>query len=1080
MNRVLHPRAFAVALVAFCAFFLNVSVSHATWNVIFTQPNGKPFTCCFFFNESVGFIAGAFSDGVYKTTNGGQTWINTPLPIPPPNPLDAENTVGNITQIRMTNPLHGWLTCNPSRPSASAPVYPGLYQTTNGGASWVPVNINEEFTDVYETSHALILCSWDLDQGASGYVSTDSGATFSPALHLSNGVDFVDDLHGVASGFHQQVWSHTTDGGITWTNLSPADTIETWSVYAIKGSSWFFTAGERDWDTPFIIPIAPTTIQYSSDSGATLVTGTKLPFRTTGHITGFGFTLYIQDYFKPQVFNGVSVPSSGLWRSKDSGKTWVSIGGPNTDEDRRFFVTGCRGEVIYAFDNNGNVYKSTDGGDGSLPQFTLPLSPLTVDSINVCSPRDTVISITDLGCDTILITNASTPAVPALDILDPKTGQPPVYPIIIADSGGTANLKLELHSSTVGAYQTKVFLEIERDGFLTYDTVTVQSALRFYNPVHLLAAAHYDSTSLCGSADDTLSLANDSCFAVQIVNAGLKYGTSFILDSNFNNDSIPAFSPKLFPIRFAPTKAGSLVDSLVLNLVVLGKAVRVSYPVTGVGKSDNPTLVMADRFGNPLPNEINFDTITRCNDSIFAFTISEQGCDSLFVSIAWLDSTKTKRPPFSQFHWYAPPPKFFTSGAVDTSGIEALPTVLGSYEGYLEITDSILGKTATVVSLIPYKVFVKPGTRILSLEDSVYNYDTIAFCDQKDSIIPIANLGCDTIYDSAVSISGSMILLIDTSPNMPFVINPNDTFFLPVRYLPLHSGVSTDTLTIVTNADSAPVRQIVLLGYATPTDTITFSAITSAATVVPGDTVSLVVMPGSKFKNKGLDAVKITLAYNGDIMVPYNTSNASTGMTGAATPFVAPPIVTGSKIQYLPITINGTDMTFDSTTPILNMQFLIMLSDSLSTDFHIASFVLNNGDNTFNKCLLGATIDTGTIGLQFVCGDTEIYNVLRYGTNWSPDDGIVPISEAVVYPNPVLEGSAITVPFTALRAVAVKIEIMDETGSVVYSNLNNVPQAGAAIYTIPGTAIRSGAYHYRLHPVDGGSAIVTGSFVVIR
>jgi hypothetical protein len=57
---------------------------------------------------------------------------------------------------------------------------------------------------------------------------------------------------------------------------------------------------------------------------------------------------------------------------------------------------------------------------------------------------------------------------------------------------------------------------------------------------------------------------------------------------------------------------------------------------------------------------------------------------------------------------------------------------------------------------------------------------------------------------------------------------------------------------------------------------------------------------------------------------------------------------------------------------------------------------------------------------------------------------------------------------------------MDETGSVVYSEMSNYPQAGATTFTIPGAAIKSGAYHYRLHPIDGGTAVVTGSFVVIR
>jgi photosystem II stability/assembly factor-like uncharacterized protein len=1054
----------SVGLVVWCAFFLNISPTRATWQIIFTMPNGNPFTACFFFNESVGFIAGPITDGVFKTTDGGQTWVNTPLPLHQ-DLLFPYNGACGITQILMTDPLNGWLTCEPPRPNPA--IYPGLYKTTDGGASWNPVNLNEQFSDVYQTSHALIIsCRNDFWPTASGYVSVNNGATFSRAIPITNGIDFVDDLHGIATGYKQQIWSRSVDGGMTWSSLAPTNDYESWSVYGVKGTSWFFTASEQ-------YPVnIPSPIRHSSDLGATWTNGTFLPFRTTGHITGFGFTLFTQVGLEH------AWPDSGIWRSKDSGKTWVAIGGPSNVEDTRFVVTGCRGEVMYVFDDFGNVWKTTDGGDGSLPQFKLQASVLNVDSIDVCSPRDTTVYIQDLGCDTILITSANAPAVPSLNILDPATNLPPSYPIVITpnDSGG---LKLELNSSLTGPYQTKLFMEVERAGFITYDTVTILSALRFYNPLRLVANAIVDSTSLCSSANSTLSIANDSCFNVHLVSSQLKYGTSFALDTSYANDSIAAFSTKIFPIHFQPTQLGTIVDSLVLNLLVLGKQVRVSYPITGIGKPNDPKLVLADRLGNPLPSEINFDTITRCQDSTFTFTIQEQGCDSLFVSVEWLDSTMKSSPPANQFIWKKDLFQWLTP--TDTpivQGIESLPARAGSYTGYLRIRDSVKGSTGTLVSLIPFTVFVEPGTRTLSISDLVQNYDTILFCDQKDSLLPIVNLGCDTIHDSAISIAGSDFMIVNP-PKTPFVINPHDTFYVTVRYLPVTSGPAADTLTVVTDADSARIREIPLAGYATPTDTITLSAVVSNLKVIPGKTTTLTIIPSSKYGGKGLSKMQIVLSYNGDIMVPFNIMGATTAMSGALPPNVGQELSITPKLRNLPITINGTNMTFDSATPILNLQFEIMLSDSLSTDFHVASVVLNDGNSNFNKCLLGATVDTGTIGLQFVCGDTDLYNFLRYGANWSIGEGIVPTG-GNVYPNPVSEGSPVTIPFTALRAVTVKIEIMNETGSVVYSGTNSVSQAGAVTYTITDLEAASGAYNYRLYPIDGGTGVSTGSFVIIR
>jgi hypothetical protein len=1063
-NRALPVQSIVMGLLVLC--FLS-SAGRASWQLIYTNPknDGNPFRACFFFNEFVGFIAGDLSDGVYKTTNGGQTWTVTAIPLYP----GGVQPKGFITQILMTDPLHGWLTSEP--PYYTPPTNPGLYRTTDGGASWNPVNVNQDFSDIYQTPSALVATS---RYGTGGVISPDNGKTFQNMTGLTNGVDFVDTLNGVMTGFLQTVWSQTLDGGITWTPLYPTDNIETWSVYGVKGSNpgWFFTAGEGDQN---LTPFKPfSSVRHATDYGTTWTTGTTLPFRTTGHIAGFGFTLYVQADTNQKVAN------SGLWRSKDSGKTWTLIGGPANDRDTRFAVTGCQGQVIYAFDTSGNVWKTSDGGDGSLPQYEFPQASLNVDSIDVCKPRDTVISVKNSGCDTIFLLDASAPAAPALDILDTNTGNPPVFPIVIPP-GANSTLELELSSLVAGAYRTQVFLEIERNGIFLYDTVSVQSGLRFFNPIHALSNLKYDSTALCQSRDSTLIIANDSCFTVQLLSSQLKYGTNFALDTAFANDSIPAYSSKTFNVTFAPKIIGKIVDSLILNLQVLGEAVRLAYPITGIGSPDSAELVIKDRFGNPLPDTINFDTITRCQDSIFAFTISEIGCDSLFVTAVWLDSTKAKgsSPPASRFVARLPIiNRLLAPDSILIEGIEALGQTLGYYQGYLQISDSVAGTSAEVRSLIPYRVFVKPGTRTLSLDTTPRNFDTITFCQQKDTIIPIVNLGCDTIHDSSISISGSNFVIVNP-PKTPFVINPSDTFFLTVRYLPVNSGQAMGILTDSTDADSAPVRHIPLSGYTTPTDTVRFSAISNKQTVAPGDTATLYIMPGSKFTAKGLQSIEITLAYNGDIMTPFDTLAASSGMSGAPVVNVLPTQATGTKLQYLPITIDGTDMTFDSAMPILTMQFTITISDSAWTDFHIASFELNNGNNNFNKCLLGSTVDTGTIGLQFTCGDSILYKTLRYGSNWSLGEGIIPVS-GIVHPNPVLEGSQISVPFTALRAVAVKIEIMDETGSVVYSDLSNVTESGAASYTIPGAAIRSGAYHYRLHPIDGGIGVATGSFVVIR
>ncbi len=904
-----------------------------------------------------------------------------------------------------------------------------------------------------------------------GYVSTDGGATYGPAIDTTNGVAFVDNLHGVATGFHERLWYRTTDGGATWLNLGSSDTTETWGIYGVKGTPWFFTAGEGDDRSP-TLHTNTCSPRRSSDFGATWNdAGPKFTFRRTGDIEGFGFTLYYQSYAPGTV--------TGLFRSRDSGATWQSIGGPSNDEDTRFVVLGCRGEVIYAFDNSGGVWKTTDGGDGSMPQFTLEAKSIAVDSIDICRPRDTTIALKDLGCDTVQILNASAPPFPSLSILDPATGFPPKYPITVMP-GSQAMLELELSASNIGPYQTAVIFELDREGIISYDTLPITSSLRFYNPVRAITnSVQYDSTALCSSRDTSITIVNDSCFGVFLVNSQLKYGANYMLDTAWTNDSIAAFSDKTFYIRFAPTQAGALHDSLILNLVVLGKSVRMSIPIDGIGKADNPLLVMADRFGDTLRNQIEFGTMTRCQDSIFPFTVEENGCDSLYVSLEWLDSTMTNPPPASEFKWFTPYRRWLTSSMSPVeAGIEIIPTsALGDYTGYLRVTDSIKGTATKVVRTIPYHVNVIPGTRTLSLNDIPRNFDTIAFCESRDTVISISNVGCDTLHISEANLSSSNFIFVPAL-EVPFIVMPFDSTKVTIRYLPTISGPAFDTLLLVTDADSAQIRKIPLAGFATPTDTIRFRAMTTDLNVKAGDTATVEIMAENNFSNKGLSTITITLAYNSDVMTIFNPSQTSTGVQGAGAPFFGAPLPIGGKIAYQPVTINGTNLTFDSLTPLLTLQFLIALSDSARTSFRIADFKLNNGDMNFNKCALGAVADSASITLDFVCGDSILYNFLR-GANWDSASGILPAAGSA-HPNPIHSGETLSIPFTALRAAVVDLSITDEAGKLVYSVVQNVSGAGPSLFVIPSLPLPNGGYHYSMKVSGTNRVPVSGNVVVTK
>ncbi len=994
--------------------------------------------------------------GTFKTTDGGLTWSNTKLPLYP----DGSMPIGIITQIRMTSPLDGWLTCQPF----NTEIRPAVYRTSDGGQSWQPTLAIGRAGDVWVTPTAVLATRGNAV--GIGNVSLDGGLTYSPGLDTTDGIYFVDNLHGVATGFQEHPWYRTSDGGRTWIEL-PSDTTETWGIYGVTGTPWFFTAGEGDGRRA-----EPSTFKFSSDYGTTWTTlPYNLPYRTTGDIAGHDFLLYVQ----MNSFDG-KVP--GLWRSKDTGKTWVPVGGPVNKGDTRFIVLGCRGEVIYAFDTAGNVWKTTDGGDGSMPQFALESKAIFVDSIDACHPRDTTVSIRNLGCDTIDVTSASTPATPPLTILDPATGQPPAYPIVVLPDS-SASFTLELQAVSVGAYQSDVVLHLLRQGVSSYDTIAVTSALRFMDPVRSVSSGlQFDSTSLCSTNDTDISIADSSCFSIYIVNCRLKYGTNYILDTAWANDSIGAYSSKKFSIRFAPSAKGRLTDSLIVNLGVFDRPERVSIPLSGVAKANNPLLVMMDAVGDTLPSVINFDTMTRCQDSNYAFTVREEGCDSLYVALDWLDSTMTESPPVSEFNWTSLKPVWLTQDGTPTNAnIGVIPTsAQGSYQGYLRITDSIKDAASKTVQIIPYRVFIKPGSRILSVDSSTRVFDTMAFCDTRDTVITIRNDGCDTLHISKLYLSTSNYFF-SSALKTPLKILPYDSLADTLHYVPTISGQALDTITIVTS-DSIITRHIPIVGYATPTDTVRFRPIANEQNVKPGDTATVVIMPNGAFMRKGLSNILLTIAYNSDVMTPFNTSAATTGVRGAGAPFFNSPLPIGGKVTYLPITIAGSGLTFDSTTELLRMQFLVTLSDSSHTDFRIARIQLNNGDPVFTKCALGGIADTATVGLDFVCGDSIMYNFLR-GAQWGPSSGIAP-GDGSAYPNPVQRGQALIIPFRTLRNVSVRLTIVDAKGSCVYSGEASITRAGSEEFVVPSLLLSSGSYHYTLDPIGAIGPVISGDFIVTK
>lgn len=199
-------------LLLFFAFALN---AQATWHPlnILSNRSGQRFDDVFFINETTGWAANGFFAAVYKTTNGGATWVEQ---------LNEANLAGNyyFRNIEFLNEDIGFLgTLNND-----------VFKTVDGGENWTIIN--------NISPNPAAICGLETVGASTVY---GCGAFFSPAYIIKSidagntwtNIDmttyanalvelkFLTENIGFASGRSDQGGTilKTTDGGVTWTEI---------------------------------------------------------------------------------------------------------------------------------------------------------------------------------------------------------------------------------------------------------------------------------------------------------------------------------------------------------------------------------------------------------------------------------------------------------------------------------------------------------------------------------------------------------------------------------------------------------------------------------------------------------------------------------------------------------------------------------------------------------------------------------------------------------------------------------------------------------------------------------------------
>lgn len=785
----------------FTGLVLSSSV-FATWQKVFTFKYGRTGTCGFFFNEFVGFVGtSADAGGILKTTDGGKSWSVCTLP---------PNYVDNVTQIQMTDEYNGWASVEDQ-----SNVRTGILRTTDGGLTWTAAGPKGDYSCIYATPSAVVAVS--RGNYGTGEISTNLGAswTVDNTMKFMNGIDFVDDMHGVATGFYATSWKRTVDGGRTWTAINPPQQTESWGVYGVKGTSYFLACPEKD--QTIVSNQTIGSVMISSDYGSTWSIIYPNLVGSTGTVVGANGAIYIQAYNN----KSVNPTATGLYRSTDMGKTWVNVGGPSSQKDTRFVATGCNGGVVYAFDQQGNIWKTRDGGDGAItePPFDLifdansismsgPICSTTFATVRLRNPYcedDSLVSVTLIDSSSPLFSSGALSLVSQMNL-----------PLILRQNEQDS-LVFRWDPSKLFHRDTNIITKVRLHYYSTIlqrflDTVvTITAHAIGQRPQASLepASMNFGPVRFCTPYDSLFTIKNNSCDTLYIIGYTALQTGGYILTN-------AAGDPLMFPL--ALTQGDSVMFRVRLSLDVAGPYTnRLTFHLLhqgiGTDSSISFSASMSSTGSFAFSDSLHVEDVSTCSELDTFVLVHNYGCKPLVINSVSLQNQVA--------FFIVGTPGFTSPIPPDSTGkifIKFKPPTATIYTDRLSINIESLGEGSVLTIPLQGAGVTQPAMLLASLPIDTLFALRLTRCDSpKQFLIHIGNPGCQTL--SILSITQSST----TDPNVTVSHGAVPTTFtsagagLDIRVVADPNVVRTDsgTITIRFQLQGEPARDTVVRYYLT-------------------------------------------------------------------------------------------------------------------------------------------------------------------------------------------------------------------------------------------------------------------------
>jgi photosystem II stability/assembly factor-like uncharacterized protein len=329
------------------------------------------------------FYFGAAAGGVWKTTNGGQTWKNiSDFHVKGGAPEIA--SVGAIT-TSPSDPNVIWVGTGESGVREDVTYGTGVYRSTDGGETWDhlgltdthqigAIRVHPNDPDVAYVAAIGHVFGPNKERGV--YRTRDAGKTWSKVLFVDDSTGAVDlamdpvnprVLYAAmwriqrfpwgmsAGGGRSGLWK-STDGGDTWTDISANPGLPNSALGRI-GVAVSPVNPRRVYATveaPDSAGIPRGGIFRSDDAGATW---TRTSDDQRWQVRAWYYSTVTAD---PQNENTLYVNNLGTWRSVDAGRTWTRIAVPHGDTHLLWIDPKDSKRMIHA--NDGGATVSYDAG----------------------------------------------------------------------------------------------------------------------------------------------------------------------------------------------------------------------------------------------------------------------------------------------------------------------------------------------------------------------------------------------------------------------------------------------------------------------------------------------------------------------------------------------------------------------------------------------------------------------------------------------------------------------------------------------------------------------------------------------